>query len=253
MTKVFSFCIYGNNYKYTQGLLENIEMIQEFYPDFQVWIAGGNDVPSEYIQKYNSYPSVKYFSYDLTGGELMTYRFFFLDHDEIEIFFVRDADSRIDERDRWSINQFLNSDSKFHIIRDHYHHRRLIMGAMWGIKKTENLNLENNYQIWKDKNKNIIGTYRSDQDFIDEYIYPKYLGKMLIHSNLIGFKGEKVSPIEIKMKDDKDFVGNVYEYNQDKQKYLAFSYNDFNYYKLALWLATQDQNQLSESVLSLIS
>jgi hypothetical protein len=41
---------------------------------------------------------------------------------------------------------------------------------------------------------------------------------MLIHSNLIGFKGEKVSPIEIKMKDDKDFVGNVYEYNQDKQK-----------------------------------
>jgi len=174
----------------------------------------------------------------------MTNKFFFLDDDKVEILFIRDADSRIEERDRWCINQFLQSNYHLHIIRDHYHHRRLMMGAMWGIKKTKKLDLEKNYNSWKNINSYKIGTYYSDQDFIDEYIYPLYKDDMLIHSNLIGFIGETVTPIKIEMKDDRDFVGNVYEYDSSGRKYLAFSWKGYDYTELCKWLFSQGQMEL---------
>ena len=58
--KVFSFCIFGNKKKYCLGLCKNLEIINKKLPDFYIWIYGGNDVPSEYIEKYKSYNNVKY-------------------------------------------------------------------------------------------------------------------------------------------------------------------------------------------------
>lgn len=250
MTNVFAFCIYGNNIKYNKGLIENIEIISKIYPDFQVWIVGGNDVNKEWIDKYTSFENVRYHTENLSGGELMTYRFFLLDKDDVDFFFIRDADSRIEERDQWCIDQFLKSGKTLHIIRDHYHHRRLIMGGMWGIHKKENLNLRDFYNSWKHNNFNKIGTYRSDQDFIDDTIYQIYKNDCLIHSNLIGYSGETISPILIDMKNDKDFIGNVYEYTNEGEKYLSFSYKGFNYKELAYWLNIQNQPILYKNALN---
>ena len=39
--KVFSFCIYGNERNYYDGLLENIQIIREYFPEFEIYVYKG--------------------------------------------------------------------------------------------------------------------------------------------------------------------------------------------------------------------
>ncbi len=45
MVSVFSFCIFGNKPKYCRGLLRNIELIKEYFPEWEIWVYIGDEVP----------------------------------------------------------------------------------------------------------------------------------------------------------------------------------------------------------------
>ena len=65
----------------------------------------------------------------------MMYRFLALDEEGVELMMVRDADSRIHVRDRWTIHTFVESKHKAHVIRDHPEHKTPILGGLWGLKR----------------------------------------------------------------------------------------------------------------------
>lgn len=244
--KVFSFCLYGNNKKYTEGMLENIEIITKDFLDYEIWIFGGDSVSSEYIEKYKTYKNVLWISTTINTAFLMCMRFFPLSLPEkIKTCFIRDADSRIYNRDQWCIREFLQSDYQYHTIRDHYYHKARIMGGLLGWKYVYNENENNNilYDLieWKKKSNNADG-YNTDAEFLEKYLYPKIRTSLLIHSNIIGFKGEKVFPIMDKNQDRHDFIGNVYEYNENG-KYPSFT-TDYPIKEHLYWLDTQSRNDL---------
>lgn len=247
MVKVFSFCIYGSIKKYTEGLLKNIELITEYFPEFKIWIYAGQDVPEDYIKKYKSYNQVIYIpsehSLEKSSHTLMTHRFFPIDDTEVEICFVRDADSRIYNRDRWCISEFLKSDKKFHIIRDHFWHKEKITGATWGIKKgLLNQSVKNLATTWLQNQTNT--QYGADQKFLSNLIYPLIKDDLLIHSNIIGFSGEKITEIPEELESNTDFVGNVYEYNENGEEYPKFRYNDYPFMNQFQFLLKEGQHLL---------
>jgi hypothetical protein len=220
---VFSFCIYGSNPKYTFGLVKNLGQIRVHYPDFQTWIAVGNDVPQEYIEKYKRYPNVKLIHYPCTGGRLMTYRFFPIDDPAVACMIVRDADSRFGDRDHECIRYFLSSDYCVFTIRDHRFHQCPIMGGQWGIQRTAtfpNFQLEAIYTKIKDSITQGCGedAYDTDQFFTRHYIYPKYGAHMIAFSSVpYTFSGlETTMEIRTERKDDSDFCGNVYEFRTNE-------------------------------------
>jgi len=220
--KVFSFCIYGTNKKYCQGLIENIKIIQNNYPDFEVWIYGGFDVPVEYVNKYHQFTNVRYIELPYNDLTLMYYRFMPIDNSNVELCFIRDADSRIGERDQWCINQFINNDMKFHIIRDHNQHKLRIMGGMWGIKQgILNESIQEMFYIWKDKTNHKLTDYRSDQYFLQDCIYNLIKNDVLIHSDYNFYSDENISKIECDNTSN-NFVGNVYDY-KDEQEIIIYS------------------------------
>ena len=45
---IFSFCIYGNGIKYYLGLVENIKIINKFYPDAYIHIYIGKNHIKEF-------------------------------------------------------------------------------------------------------------------------------------------------------------------------------------------------------------
>ena len=124
--KVFSFCIYGTEKNYYEGLLENIKIIQEYFPDFEIYIYKGICDPNWTFEGEN----ITIIETLREGLVNTLYRFLPLAN--IETGYIRDADSRINERDRWCITEFLKSSKNYHIIRDHYWHKSLIMGGMFG-------------------------------------------------------------------------------------------------------------------------
>lgn len=224
--KVFSFCIYGTERNYYEGLLENIQIIQEYFPEFEIYIYKGICDPSWVFEGQN----IKIIETNREGGVNMYYRF--LPITFAEIGFWRDADSRITERDRWCIQEFLKSDKSFHITRDHYWHTAKIMGGSFGWKKT----IEYSFDI-------DMFTYGDDELYIAKQIYPQVVNDSLVHTNNYAFHGEHVELISIPQKDKYDFIGNVIWNGKPK-----FEYTIGNPVELVEFLRRQDQFKLIQYI-----
>lgn len=237
MAKVFSFCLYGNKKKYIDGFFKNVEIIQKNFPDFEIHLYKGSDVTSEFP------PSIRIFDVNLNNAELMIYRFFVADMENLEVGFVRDADSRIYQRDIWCINEFIHSTKQFHIVRDHFWHKTKITGGLWGMKKN-NLEIQKTYHQWKNENQNICGMYDTDQKFLDQCIYEKIKSNVLIHSIIVGHVAEIVTPIPLQLFAENHFIGNVYDFDQDGNEYPVFSFFEFPFFDHIDWLLKRNQHPI---------
>jgi len=200
--KIFSFCIYGSERNYYDGLLENIQLIREYFPDFEIYVYKGICDPSWIFD------NCKVIETQREGAINMLFRYLPLTFADIG--FVRDADSRIYERDRWCIQEFLKSSKNYHIVRDHYYHKEPIMGGIFGWKKPLDINLGLDATI----------IYSEDMSYLKTHLYPLIKEESLIHTNNHALVGEYVKLITIPHKDRWDFVGNVIWNNNPKFEYF---------------------------------
>ena len=189
--KVFSFCIYGTERNYYDGLLENIQIIREYFPDFEIYVYKGICDPTWVFENCKVIETKK------EGVINMLYRYLPLTFADVG--FVRDADSRIYKRDRWCINEFLKSSKNYHIVRDHFYHKEPIMGGIFGWKKS----LDITFPL-----DNVI-RYSEDMSYLKDHLYPLIKTESLIHTNNHAFLGEHVELIGIAHEDKYDFIGNV--------------------------------------------
>lgn len=184
MVNAFSFCIYnGYNPLYYTGLLENIELIQKHFPEAYIYVYVGNDVPDWYVVELRVRKHVILRFTHETGPRNMIHRFFAIDEPEVDIMFVRDADSRVHWKDRWAIREFLRTpQANVHIIRDNPEHATAIMGGLWGMRKTEGVSIQKLYEEHKASGAQAHGM-GLDQDFLIDCVYPRFVSSMLIHSS----------------------------------------------------------------------
>jgi hypothetical protein len=218
--KVFSFCLFGSNPKYTLGMIENIKIINEKFEEWYTYIYY-NNVPQDIINVIKEYTNVVLLESKYTGQKTTLDRFKPIDNIDVEVMMVRDADSRIHDRDCWAINEFLNSNKKLHIIRDHKYHQRPIMAGLFGIKNgLIEFNIEDKLKNFEVNNKN---EYQVDQNFLALYIYPIALknSNYLLHGNKI-YANEINIPFPYPVKNN-DFCGQVVDYKNN------IPYNQFNY------------------------
>ena len=223
--KVFSFCIYGTERNYYEGLLENIQSIREHFPDFEIYVYKG-ECDSSW-----RFDNVKVIETNRSGAINMLFRY--LPVTFADTGFIRDADSRITYRDIWCIREFLESSKKYHIIRDHFYHKSPIMGGIFGWKQRTEFPLDLSPDVG----------YAHDMAYIEKHLYPLIKSETLVHSNIYGYAGEHVELIEIPQKDKYDFVGNVIWNGKPK-----FEYTVGNVIQLVQWLRGQDQFKLIRHV-----
>jgi hypothetical protein len=138
MKKVISFSLWGNNPTYNIGAIKNAESANTIYPDFECWFYIHKDsVPQETIDALNSLTNTKiiFKTGDLNKIKPMMWRFEAIDNNDVEIMMSRDTDTRFLLREKLAVNEWLKSDTTFHIMRDHPHHNFCILGGMFGTKK----------------------------------------------------------------------------------------------------------------------
>ena len=223
MVQVFSFCIYGNTKKYCQGLIHNLESINEKFPSFEIWIYYSTDVPSHYLRTYQLYKNVKLINAKTTHARMRIYRYFPIDDPKVDILFSRDADSRVNGRDEYVIRAFIKSPQKFHIVRDHPRHFIEIMAGMAGIKKgCISVNIQKIYSIWISTRYRIIDDYQTDQTFLSQILYPLIVNKALIHSSNNCFPNEYQTSIDYPSTST-NFIGNIIRFDKEgKEEYEFF-------------------------------
>jgi hypothetical protein len=190
--KVFSFCVYGTDPNYYTGLLENLDQIRTFFPDFDVIVHKGVCDPTWVLPDW-----VRVVETGKEGAINMMYRYVPLT--EHEVGFVRDTDSRLTERDRWCIREFLASSKSYHIIRDHRWHKSPIMGGLFGWKTSLAMDLP----------LSADASYGSDEAWLATHLYPRIVGDALVHTNVHALVREHAERILCPQVDPTDFVGNV--------------------------------------------
>ena len=220
MVNVFSFCLYGSDPKYTLGMIENVKIINDKFNGWYIYIYYDN-VPENILEQLQLYNNVVLIKSVYTNHKTMLDRFKAIDNVDVDIMMVRDADSRIHDRDLWAINQFINSNKKLHIIRDHRYHQRPIMGGIFGMKKGFlNFNIENAIKIFQQQQGNCYGV---DETFLQHCIYPIAIktNDYLLHGHKIS-TNEMVTPFPFPIDND-NFCGQVVIY-KDGIPYNAHKY-----------------------------
>jgi hypothetical protein len=205
MKKIISFSLWGNNPKYTIGAIKNAELGNIVYPDWVCRFYCGKSVPSEIISKLKSYSNVEVVEMEEYGDwSGMFWRFYACEDSDVMI--SRDTDSRLNIREKNAVDEWIESDKDFHIMRDHPYHNTLILGGMWGVKNGLLKNI-----------KTLIDQYSKgdfwqvDQNFLKEKIYPIVKNSSFVHDEFMNYEiSKKPFPNQ---RNDREFVGDVFDEN----------------------------------------
>jgi protein O-GlcNAc transferase len=182
MTNIISFSLWGENPKYTIGAIRNAELAKEIYPGWKCRFYIGEDVPNNIIETLKSLES-EIVQMGGTGWNGMFWRF--LAADSYDIVISRDTDSRLNFREKAAVEEWLNSDKDFHIMRDHPYHATAILGGMWGsrngilrgisqwINAYNKRDYDNKYQVDQNFLRELTYTIVKDRSFVHDEFFEK--------------------------------------------------------------------------------
>lgn len=220
MKKIISFSLWGDNPTYTIGAIKNAELTPIIYPGWISRFYCGKSVPSFIIDELKKIPTTEVVLMEEDGNwEGMFWRFYACE--DAEVMMSRDTDSRLDLREKFAIDEWLNSDKNFHIMRDHPYHRTEILGGMWGCRNGILKNMKTLIDEYKKGN-----FWQVDQNFLREKIYPIVKNDSFVHDEFFNYSPNKKNfPTK---RDDGRFVGQAFDEN-DKQLHKEHSLLLCNY------------------------
>lgn len=176
MKKIISFSVYGNQPKYSVGMLSNVLLAKQIYPDWICRIYYDNSVDQNIIHEISKNDNIELINMTEEGKEIfpMLWRFLAIDDPDVDIMLSRDSDSRLSYREKYCVDIFTKSDFILHSIRDNLSHNN-IMGGMWGIKKNNRIKIRDLVNKWG------LSGYDADQQFLRSKVVPFFLDSYLIH------------------------------------------------------------------------
>lgn len=213
--KVISYSLWGDNTKYTIGAIRNAELAQSIYP---FWISRfyvGKSVPKDIIDNLLAIPNTETIHIDQENNWTSMFWRFFASYDpSIDIVIFRDTDSRLSYREKYAVDEWINSDKTFHIMRDHPYHGYPILGGMWGYKNNHKYNIKALLENFKSSDR-----YGTDYEFLGNILYPIIGEDKLVHDE---FFEHKPFP---KHRQGSEFVGDVFDYQDNRHpeyhKYIS--------------------------------
>jgi hypothetical protein len=184
MKKIISFSLWGDNPTYTQGAIRNAELAKEIYPDWICRYYIGRSTPQQTIDTLSLFDNTEVIVMDVDGDWTgMFWRFYPAGEQDVDVVIIRDCDSRLNNREKEAVNEWLNSDKGFHIMRDHPYHTTEILGGMWGSKKGVTPNIKKQIESY------IKGDFwQVDQNFLRDIIYPIVKNNSLVHDEFFDKK-----------------------------------------------------------------
>lgn len=145
--------LYGDGRRYTHGALRNAQLLPVVFPGWRLWFYCEKPPPpppsspagNAATEKYGRVPrrildrlvalgaEIRYVDVAKTGLAPMLWRFLVADDQTVDVFTVRDCDSRLTSRDAAVVADWLRTNASFHCIRDHPSHSLYsVSGGLWG-------------------------------------------------------------------------------------------------------------------------
>lgn len=186
--KLISYTIFGEEEFYRKGLKANIDIAKTLFPDWTVRVYCCTKLPKDFIQsidKPNVEIIIKEQKYNYHG---LLWRFLPMQENH-DVVIVRDVDTRLFQRDKNLVDDWLETPHKYHICRDNLGSNQPVLAGLWGGKKP-NLPVQKTWDKWV-KNENAKGIFLWDQGYLKKYVYPRILSDLVVYTEHNIFEGEK--------------------------------------------------------------
>jgi len=188
---IISFSLYGDLSLYTEGAIENAKLIHHIYPG---WIARfyiDDTVSAETRAALTAHGAEVVLVKDPSLGPMYGryWRAWVASEPGIERFIVRDADSRINSREKAAVDAWIASGKTFHIMRDARSHGKRVLAGMWGGLGQSVPEIRSLTDLW--------GLYERNGDndrFMSERIFPLMGNDYLCHDSYNHFSDARPFP-----------------------------------------------------------
>jgi hypothetical protein len=212
MKNIIAYSLWGDHLIYWTGALRNIELVKKYFPGWICRFYIDESSKKELIEtiKGDNVEVILVKSKDSFHG--MFWRFWASEDPEVDIFLSRDCDSRISDREVAAIEEWLNSDKDFHIMRDHPYHSVPILGGMWGCRNgiMRKIGLSKMIESWNQYQIKGI-----DQDFLGRYVYPLVYRTSMEHAEFNLKFGGEIRPFP-SIRNNYEFVGDIFDENDNR-------------------------------------
>jgi hypothetical protein len=190
---IISFSLWGDNPRYCQGALRNATLAPDIYPSWQCRFYCDNSVPAEVLDKLRVLGSeVLIMNKPKNFYDGLFWRFLVAEDTTIERFLVRDCDAVINIKERLAVDEWLESDRYFHVMRDYYTHTEIVLAGMWGGVAGA---LPSITSILKKFHPKTQPTRTYDQLFLREEVWPTMRQSCLIHDSIYRVLNAKDFPV----------------------------------------------------------
>lgn len=178
---IISYSLFGGLPRYCEVAIHNVQIAKAIYPEWTCRFYVDDAVP-ENILKRLSQNGAQIYHVKNTMISGFFWRFLVMDDPSVKRFLIRDADSLLSYRERAAVDEWLNSDRWFHVMRDFYSHTELILAGMWGgctgVFKHNHRNIEQFIQNNLLKNQITL-----DQEYLRECVWPTIQHSLMTHDS----------------------------------------------------------------------
>ena len=185
--RIISYSLWGSNPLYLNGARRVIRTRPEFYPEWTIRVYVDGSVPAEFVAELEAGGCEVVRKPDAPAGMGLYWRFEAMyDDPDIERFMVRDFDSPFLAREVAAVNEWIQLDVDFHIMRDNRVHETPILGGMWGAKAGCIRDFKQMLSLWwqgftPHSTDPRSPFYGSDQEFLGRYVWPVIQGRFVAH------------------------------------------------------------------------
>jgi len=194
--QLLSFSLFGQHPIYCGGMIANARLAPDIYPGWRVRVYHGAEVPCKYLATLERHGcELVEMPHVLENGlprgtkpwpaygprrEQSFYgrlwRFLAAQEREASHVVFRDADSRLNVRERAAVASWIESGKLAHVMHDHEHHvDKAMLAGMWGVRGGV-LPISEWLQGWS-----FSGEHDDDQQFLAARVWPVIQADVLIH------------------------------------------------------------------------
>ena len=177
--KVISFSLWGTEPRYLVGMEKNVTLASRIYPGWFCRIYHSSEVPAATIERLRAQANVQLVPSDQQGSwASLHWRFDVAADPAVEVAIVRDADSRLNLREKAAVDAWLASGRAAHVMRDHPNHWAPMLGGMWGVRGGILPEISQALDRFGRPDR-----YDSDQRFQSDYVWPMIKRNCLQHDD----------------------------------------------------------------------
>ena len=196
-----SFSLYGANERYLRTAIMNAGAVRFLYLGWTCRFYIDDTVPEPVVQALMMERAVVLKAPGLPSAPYGTFwRFLAADDPVVDRYIVRDADSVVNVREAAAVQEWIDSDRHFHVMRDNYDHGELILAGMWGGVRPALPPLLPWAKRYLAARSDLLGR-TADQEFLRDQLWPTIKTSMLTHDSQFDFGEHRDFPASARLPD----------------------------------------------------